>query len=267
MAGKHRKLSRLQSVRGRQTLTGLAIVAIIASSSTAYSMTMEKQESNVQVSPRTAPLAKAILPTSTPNTDANTEAFDVSQTTTLPTTDNNTTSASPQPKVESAPTKTTTKANIPKTAPKALPASPAAPKSKPKPAPIPTPKTKNNPSPVQRTPDPKCSSIGVAAKAEAACKEITERFEVSDVLGKAQREGNSTSCHPLGLAVDFMTTTAQGNLIADYILAHQTALGVSLIIWRQRINLGNGWKLMEDRGSPTENHMDHVHASFLPCTH
>ena len=45
-------------------------------------------------------------------------------------------------------------------------------------------------------------------------------------------------------------------------LRNQEALGISYVIWRQRINFGSGWKPMEDRGSPTANHMDHVHVSF-----
>jgi hypothetical protein len=34
------------------------------------------------------------------------------------------------------------------------------------------------------------------------------------------------------------------------------------VIWRQRINSGTGWRAMEDRGSITQNHYDHVHVSF-----
>ena len=34
------------------------------------------------------------------------------------------------------------------------------------------------------------------------------------------------------------------------------------MIWRQRINLGEGWRDMADRGSITQNHNDHVHVSF-----
>ncbi len=34
------------------------------------------------------------------------------------------------------------------------------------------------------------------------------------------------------------------------------------VIWRQRYNDGSGWDPMEDRGSITANHYDHVHVSF-----
>ncbi|WP_425295888.1 hypothetical protein [Nocardia abscessus] len=37
---------------------------------------------------------------------------------------------------------------------------------------------------------------------------------------------------------------------------------MTYVIWRQRYNDGNGWSYLEDRGSPTANHYDHVHVSF-----
>jgi hypothetical protein len=55
---------------------------------------------------------------------------------------------------------------------------------------------------------------------------------------------------------------ALGDEVADYVLAHRAAHGITYVIWRQRINHGEGWKAMEDRGSITQNHYDHVHVSF-----
>ncbi len=57
---------------------------------------------------------------------------------------------------------------------------------------------------------------------------------------------------------------ALGNEVADYALARQTAAGITYVIWMQRINSGDGrgWRDMEDRGSITQNHYDHVHVSF-----
>ncbi len=43
--------------------------------------------------------------------------------------------------------------------------------------------------------------------------------------------------------------------------------GIDYIISRQRIfnpEISNAWRVMADRGSPTQNHMDHVHISFEP---
>jgi hypothetical protein len=76
--------------------------------------------------------------------------------------------------------------------------------------------------------------------------------------------------HGLGLALDFMTgnDVAKGQRLADYVQAHSKELGLSYEIWRQRIfnvtRAAEGWRGMADRGSPTQNHMDHVHVSLLP---
>lgn len=70
------------------------------------------------------------------------------------------------------------------------------------------------------------------------------------------------SDHPKGLALDFTTTLLTGDRIAAYVLAHRAELGVTYVIWRQRINYGSGWQAMADRGGVTANHFDHVHVSF-----
>jgi uncharacterized protein YbdZ (MbtH family) len=58
------------------------------------------------------------------------------------------------------------------------------------------------------------------------------------------------------------TNRPLGDALAAYVLAHRAELHVSYVIWQQRINLGGGWSPMADRGSPTANHLDHVHVSF-----
>jgi hypothetical protein len=85
-------------------------------------------------------------------------------------------------------------------------------------------------------------------------------YDVDTMHGVAGRAG--TSDHPAGRAVDFMTDRASGDALADCALENMDALGVSYIIWEQRINHGSGWELMEDRGGVTANHFDHVHISF-----
>lgn len=57
---------------------------------------------------------------------------------------------------------------------------------------------------------------------------------------------------------------ALGDVVADFGLEHQMPAGITYVIWRQRINSGDGrgWRMMEDRGSITQNHYDHVHVSF-----
>lgn len=83
----------------------------------------------------------------------------------------------------------------------------------------------------------------------------------SSIIGLGSR-GNASD-HPYGLALDFMTSSSRaGDEIAAYVLEHRSELGVTYVIWKQRINTGTGWVPMENRGSITANHYDHVHVSF-----
>ncbi|MFE3442721.1 hypothetical protein ACFXNW_06805 [Nocardia sp. NPDC059180] len=89
---------------------------------------------------------------------------------------------------------------------------------------------------------------------------IGKAFAVADIGGAIGR-GNDD--HGAGLALDFMTTdAAHGDAIAEFVLANRERFGVTYVIWQQRYNDGNGWSYMEDRGSATANHYDHVHVSF-----
>ncbi|WP_040699177.1 hypothetical protein [Nocardia vinacea] len=89
---------------------------------------------------------------------------------------------------------------------------------------------------------------------------LGKMFGITDIGGALGR-GNDD--HGAGLAVDLMTSdSAQGDAIAEFVLANQQRFGVTYVIWRQRYNDGNGWSYMEDKGSPTANHYDHVHVSF-----
>ncbi len=68
--------------------------------------------------------------------------------------------------------------------------------------------------------------------------------------------------HGSGHAVDIMCNFAEGDAIAAYMQANAGSLGIKYIIWKQRIWFpGGSWRMMADRGSPTQNHMDHVHVS------
>jgi hypothetical protein len=103
---------------------------------------------------------------------------------------------------------------------------------------------------------------GVAPHVAAAADEVGSRFGIASIGGVGARAGASD--HPSGHALDFMTTT--GDALAGYVVANAARLRVTYVIWRQRIwsveRAGEGWRAMEDRGSPTQNHMDHVHVSF-----
>ncbi|MFC4943969.1 hypothetical protein [Pseudonocardia sp. GCM10023141] len=111
--------------------------------------------------------------------------------------------------------------------------------------------------------DADLSGLGpVKPWARSAARFLSCLFDHPTLLGVGGRGG--VSDHPLGLAVDFMTGRERGDRIAACALANRRELGISYVIWRQRINFGDGWQAMEDRGSITENHYDHVHVSFEP---
>jgi len=72
--------------------------------------------------------------------------------------------------------------------------------------------------------------------------------------------------HASGQAVDCMISDPSvGRQLADWVRAHAKELGVSEVIYSQHIwtvqRGSEGWRSMSDRGSPTANHMDHVHVS------
>jgi hypothetical protein len=78
--------------------------------------------------------------------------------------------------------------------------------------------------------------------------------------------------HPSGRAVDIMMPNGGsgadaelGNEIAAYFQEHAKEYGIYYILWRQRMWLSTSrpgaWTGMSDRGSPTANHMDHIHIS------
>ncbi|MFC5230752.1 hypothetical protein [Pseudonocardia zijingensis] len=100
----------------------------------------------------------------------------------------------------------------------------------------------------------------VKSNVRTAAEQLGCTFGRPTMHGVAGRAG--TSDHPGGLAVDFMVDRSTGDALAECALANMDTLGVKYVIWRQRINHGNGWKRMEDRGGVTANHFDHVHISF-----
>lgn len=72
--------------------------------------------------------------------------------------------------------------------------------------------------------------------------------------------------HGTGQALDIMITdSSTGDQVAEWVRSHASELGVSYVIWSQRIwsvdRSSEGWRPMEDRGSVTANHYDHVHVT------
>ena len=79
------------------------------------------------------------------------------------------------------------------------------------------------------------------------------------------RSGDSGSEHSSGHALDIMVSGQTGQEIADWLRANRKAMGVSELIWQQHIwtvqRSSEGWRAMEDRGSTTANHYNHVHVT------
>jgi hypothetical protein len=72
--------------------------------------------------------------------------------------------------------------------------------------------------------------------------------------------------HGTGQAIDIMVSDQQlGDQIAAWVITHHSELGVSQVLWWQRIwtveRSSEGWRPFADRGSATANHYDHVHVT------
>ncbi|WP_416063833.1 peptidoglycan DD-metalloendopeptidase family protein [Rhodococcus indonesiensis] len=88
-------------------------------------------------------------------------------------------------------------------------------------------------------------------------------------LGGWRADGGYATDHTEGRTIDVMIANhrsgdgvALGDEITDYLLAHAEFFGVEYVIWRQTYYpAGGAPSLMEDRGSETQNHFDHVHIS------
>jgi hypothetical protein len=100
---------------------------------------------------------------------------------------------------------------------------------------------------------------------------IGPMFHISTVGGWRPSDAIDPAGHPAGLALDFMIPggpagNGTGDALAAYVQEHAAELDVKYVIWHQRIwspaRAAEGWRLMPDRGSPTANHMDHVHVSL-----
>ena len=103
---------------------------------------------------------------------------------------------------------------------------------------------------------------GLTANAIAVHRAVCALFPGVSGYGGLRGGGGE---HSTGHAIDIMVSTDLGNEIAAYLQAHAGELGVSELLWRQRIwtteRAGDGWRWMEDRGSATANHYDHVHVT------
>lgn len=109
---------------------------------------------------------------------------------------------------------------------------------------------------------PSGSVLGLQPEAMVVYRAVMSRWAVPSVGGW---RAHSLSVHQYGRAIDFMTyhDTKMGYAIRDFLVAHAKEFGVDHIIYRQQIwtPYHPSWRHMADRGSPTANHMDHVHVA------
>ena len=114
----------------------------------------------------------------------------------------------------------------------------------------------------------------MTARMRTVLVEIDSRFGPFPAIGCSRP--NDPQDHGSGQACDFMESTggtmpsasarAHGDAVAQYVIDNASRLGIKYVIWRQRIydmRGSGGWRQMEDRGSITQNHYDHVHVSVL----
>jgi Bacterial SH3 domain len=128
----------------------------------------------------------------------------------------------------------------------------------------------NKPTPsssggISGAPCPSGSSVesGLTPDAIRVHRALCHRYpQISSFLGRR----TSSGYHGEGRALDCMISDSTvGWEIARWVRANAKSLGAMEVIYRQHIwtvqRSSEGWRLMSDRGSPTANHMDHVHVS------
>ncbi|XRQ14681.1 coiled-coil domain-containing protein [Actinomadura welshii] len=114
----------------------------------------------------------------------------------------------------------------------------------------------------------------MTARMRSVLVEVDGKFGPFPTIGCA-RPGDPQD-HGSGTACDFMESTggampsasaqAHGDNVSQYLINNASRLGLKYIIWKQRIydfRSSGGWRQMEDRGSITQNHFDHIHVSVL----
>jgi hypothetical protein len=117
----------------------------------------------------------------------------------------------------------------------------------------------------------------ITPRMKAVRDAVVKEFHLNGTPGCYREEGGIPGGgeHPLGRACDFMLTPAGkratghadtlGEQIVAWVREHAAQYGIWYVIYEQHIWSSRlpqqGWKLMEDRGSITLNHYDHVHIS------
>ena len=102
---------------------------------------------------------------------------------------------------------------------------------------------------------------GVSPNIVKVHEAVCAAFPEITIYGTFRGDGE----HAQGIAVDIMVSGDRGYEVAEFVRENYVALGVSYLIYSQRIwsveRGGEGWRSMSDRGSTTANHYDHVHVT------
>jgi hypothetical protein len=111
------------------------------------------------------------------------------------------------------------------------------------------------------------SEKGLTANSVSAKRAIEQNFPAIKNIG-GWRPPDGFNEHFSGQALDVMipdygsaSGKAYGDSVAKYLLDNASQFGIDYVLWQQRQwNADGTSKAMSDRGDPTQNHMDHVHA-------
>ena len=104
-------------------------------------------------------------------------------------------------------------------------------------------------------------SSGVSPNIVKVHEAVCAAFPEITTYGTFRGDGE----HAQGIAVDIMVSGDRGWQVAEFVRANASSLGVSYAIHARNIwsvqRGSEGWRGMEDRGSVTQNHYDHVHVT------
>jgi hypothetical protein len=131
------------------------------------------------------------------------------------------------------------------------------PKPEPEPAPEPEEASATSGQCTNGTSVPSGVSPNISAVHQAVCAQFPE----ITTYGTFRADGE----HAQGIAIDIMVSGDRGWQVAEFVRNNYAQLGVNYLIYSQQIwsvdRAGEGWRGMEDRGSVTANHYDHVHVT------
>jgi hypothetical protein len=108
----------------------------------------------------------------------------------------------------------------------------------------------------------------VSSRAQAAANSVFTNVRGASLIdiGGTRASARDMAGHPSGNALDYMVLgdAGLGDAILAYHKAHWADLGVQYVIWQQKYydSPTSAGSFMEDRGSVTQNHYDHVHVNY-----